>query len=70
MHLLLFGIGLICLVLGLLYMYFPELVLRFHAYARAHLLKDSTVLMGHRRIGSTLLLMALLMMSLILVSRR
>ena len=70
MRLLLFGIGLITFVFGLLYMYFPQMVLRFNAYVRAHFFKDSSVLLGHRRIGSTLLLVSFLFMALTLISHR
>jgi hypothetical protein len=62
--LLLAGFGMF--ILGLGYLFKPQLVLRFNAFVRETFFKDSVVLLSHRRIGIMLLLVSFIFLVLTL----
>jgi hypothetical protein len=64
MVLLLFLVGVVLFLAGLLYLLKPQLVLRLNAFFRDTLFKDSIVLLNNRRVGTTLLLVSLVLLLL------
>ena len=66
MALLLFIIGFLLFVLGLGYLFQPQLILRLNAFIRDTFLKDSIVLLSHRRIGIILLLLSFILLAMTL----
>ena len=59
-------IGFLLFVLGLGYLFQPQLIMRLHAFIRENLLKDSVVLLSHRRIGILLLLLSFILLAITL----
>lgn len=59
-------VGFVLFLLGWGYFFYPQLILRLNAFARERLFKDSVVILSHRRIGVTLLLIAIIFMVLTL----
>jgi len=49
------SLGYLLILLGLGYLFQPKTILRFNAFMRDYLFKDSYVLLNARRIGTTLL---------------
>ena len=63
MAFLLLIIGFIMFVLGLGYLFHPQLILRFNALMRDSFFKDSVVLLSHRRVGIILLLLSFILLA-------
>jgi hypothetical protein len=59
-------IGFLLFVLGLGYLFQPQLIMRLHAFIRENFLKDSVVLLSHRRIGILLLLLSFILLAITL----
>jgi hypothetical protein len=59
-------IGFLLFLLGLGYLFQPQLILRLHAFIRENFLKDSVVLLSHRRIGILLLLLSFILLAITL----
>jgi hypothetical protein len=59
-------IGFILFVLGIGYLFRPQLILRLNAFIRDNFLKDSIVLLSHRRIGMMLLLLSFILIAMTL----
>lgn len=70
MSLLLLIIGFILFVLGLGYLFHPQLVLRFNAFVRDTFFKDSVVLLSNRRVGMILLLISFIILAITLQVRQ
>ena len=62
-------IGSFLFVLGLGYLFKPQLVLRFNAFMRDRLLRDSYVLLENRKTGAILLLLSFIFLAMTLRSR-
>lgn len=54
--------GFFLFVLGLGYLFKPQWILRFNAFARDTFFKDSIVLLSNRRVGVTLLLLSFILL--------
>jgi len=66
MAFLLFIIGFLLFILGLGFLFQPQLILRLNAFVRDNFLKDSIVLLSHRRIGIILLLLSFILLAMTL----
>ncbi|OGR90721.1 MAG: hypothetical protein A2992_08540 [Elusimicrobia bacterium RIFCSPLOWO2_01_FULL_59_12] len=62
MNLLLLIVGFLLFLLGLGYLFRPQLVLRFNAFMRDAFFKDSVVLLSNRRVGILLLLLSFILL--------
>lgn len=60
MHLVLIAIGLMLLIIGCLYVYKRNVIIRMNAYMRNKILNDMHVLTNHRKIGVLFILVSLL----------
>jgi hypothetical protein len=60
-------VAFVMFTLGLGYLFQPQLILKFNAFARNTFFKDSRVLLGHRRIGMMLLLISFILLALLKV---
>jgi hypothetical protein len=57
-------LGFLLIVLGLGYLLDPKAILRFNAFAREYLFKDSNVLLDGKRIGSWLIFVGFILLAL------
>lgn len=55
-------VGFALFLLGLGYLFQPQMILRFNAFMREHFFRDSHVLLANRRIGVLLLLVSFLLL--------
>ena len=62
MTFLLLILGFFLFILGLGYLYKPQLILRFNAFFRDTFFKDSIVLLSNRRIGLILLMLSFILL--------
>jgi len=62
-------IGLFLFILGLGYLYRPQLVLQFNAFFRDTFFKDSIVLLSNRRVGLGLFLISFILISIAIALR-
>jgi len=62
-------VGFLLFVLGLGYLFQPRLILRLNAFIRDNFLKDSIVLLSHRRIGILLLMLSFILLAMTLKAR-
>ena len=59
-------VGFSLFLLGIGYLFMPQVILRFNAFVRDTFLKDSIVLLSHRRVGIILLLISFIVLTLTL----
>lgn len=57
-------VGFILFVLGLGYLFVPQMILKFNALMRDTFFKDSVALLSHRRVGIVLLLLSFIFIAL------
>lgn len=57
-------VGMLLVVLGLGYLFHPESIIKFNAFMRENIFKDTHVLLSSKRIGSVLLVVGFILLIL------
>lgn len=63
-------VGFLFFILGLGYLFNPPLILQMNAFIREYVVRDSVVLLRHRRVGLLLLFLSFILIALTLLSPR